>query len=99
MIDADGDAVVGGPGDYQRVVAVRLAVVARSKNPEKPGADGQCSATTVAPLLFGSASPATVAAVQVTAGVAVAGDAVPWQCYRYRVFETIVPLRNAQWRP
>jgi type IV pilus assembly protein PilW len=99
MIDADGDAVAGGPGDFQRVVAVRLAVVARSKNPEKPAANGQCSATTVAPVLFGSASPATVAPVPVTAGVAVAGDTVSWRCYRYRVFETIVPLRNAQWRP
>jgi type IV pilus assembly protein PilW len=31
--------------------------------------------------------------------VAVAGDTLDWKCYRYRVFETIVPIRNAQWRP
>ena len=31
--------------------------------------------------------------------VAVAGDTMDWKCYRYRVFETIVPIRNAQWRP
>jgi type IV pilus assembly protein PilW len=99
MIDADGDLAIGGPGDYQRIVAVRLAVVARSKNPEKPATGGQCGATTVLPTLFSSASPATVAALPVSASVAVTGDSVAWQCYRYRVFETIVPLRNAQWRP
>jgi type IV pilus assembly protein PilW len=38
MINADGDAVTGSPGDYQRVAAVRVAVVARSKVPEKPSA-------------------------------------------------------------
>jgi type IV pilus assembly protein PilW len=31
--------------------------------------------------------------------VAVAGDPIDWKCYRYRVFETIVSLRNAEWRP
>jgi type IV pilus assembly protein PilW len=99
MIDADGDLNTGGPGDFQRIVAIRLAVVARSKSAERPGTNGQCGATTALPVLFGTASPAAVAAVSVSPTVAVAGDPVPWQCYRYRVFETIVPLRNAQWRP
>ena len=47
MIDADGDGLVGGAGDYKRVAAVRLAVVARSKSTERPGASGVCTATTV----------------------------------------------------
>jgi len=38
-------------------------------------------------------------AVSVSVNVAVAGDPIAWQCYRYRVFETVVPVRNAQWRP
>lgn len=99
MINADGDAVTGSAGDYQLVAAVRVAVVARSKMPEKPGADGQCSATTAKPVVFAAASPASVAAVPVTVEVAQAGEAVSWKCYRYRVFETIIPIRNAGWRP
>jgi len=99
MIDADGDGVVGSPGDYQRIAAVRLAVVARSKTVEKPNAAGQCTATTEQPTVFASAAPATVAAVPIQVNVAVAGDTQAWQCYRYRVFENIVPVRNAQWRP
>ncbi|MYM39252.1 pilus assembly protein PilW [Pseudoduganella sp. CY13W] len=99
MIDADGDGVVGSPGDYQRIAAVRLAVVARSKTVAKPDASGQCTATTEQPTVFASAAPATVAAVPMQVNVAVAGDTQAWQCYRYRVFENIVPIRNAQWRP
>jgi len=99
MIDADNDGVVGGAGDYQRIGSVRLAVVARSKSAEKPNRAGQCGATTVQPTVFAGNAPATVAAAPVQVNVAVAGDTLDWKCYRYRVFETIVPIRNAQWRP
>jgi type IV pilus assembly protein PilW len=99
MIDADSDGTAGSAGDYQRIAAIRVAVVARSKAPEKPDAGGACSATTVLPTVFATASPSNVAAVPMTVDVAVAGDPISWKCYRYRVFETIVPLRNASWRP
>ncbi|SHN11536.1 type IV pilus assembly protein PilW [Duganella sacchari] len=99
MIDADGDGVVGGPGDYQRIAAVRIAVVARSKTVEKPNLAGQCTATGTLPTVFSTSVPNGVAAVPVQVNVAVAGDAVSWKCYRYRVFETIVPILNSQYRP
>lgn len=99
MIDADANGITGGPGDWQRVVAVRLAVVARSKSAEKPDLSGQCTATIAQPVVFATKAPATVAALPVTVNVVVAGDTIDWKCYRYRVFETIVPIRNAQWRP
>jgi type IV pilus assembly protein PilW len=38
-------------------------------------------------------------AVPVKVKLGVPGDTVDWRCYRYRVFETIVPLRNFVWRP
>jgi type IV pilus assembly protein PilW len=97
MISADGDAVVGTAGDYARIAAVRIAVVARSKAPETTGAGG-CKATTAFPVVFATAS-GNAAASPVTVNVAVAGNSVGWQCYRYRVFETIVPLRNSGWKP
>ena len=99
MIDADGDGVIGGATDYQHVAALRVAVVARSKNPEKPNGSGVCTATPTAPAVFSTAEPFGVPAVPVQVNVGVAGDTVDWKCYRYRVFETIVPLRNAGWRP
>lgn len=100
MIDADGDGVSGGAGDYQRIAALRIAVVARAKNPERPDpSTGECVATTVQPIVFATQDAENGGAVPVQVDVAVSGEQVDWRCYRYRVFETIVPLRNAGWRP
>lgn len=99
MIDADGDGVTGGAGDYQRVAAVRLAVVARNRTPERPAANGACSATTAPIEVFKSKQPSSVKAVPVELDLSDAAADVSWTCYRYRAFETIVPLRNAGWRP
>lgn len=96
-IDGDGDVDPAGPGgdlweptmpagatatDWSRVLAVRIAVVARSAQPE-PG----CQATTVAPRWKND-----------SVAISVAADP-NWQCYRYRVLETTVPVRNMIWVP
>jgi type IV pilus assembly protein PilW len=100
MINADGVGTTAGDrGDYQRIVALRLAVVARSKTAERPAADGTCSATAALPKVFATEEPSGVTAVPINVNVTVTGDTVDWKCYRYRVFETIVPIRNAAWRP
>ncbi|QJE02153.1 pilus assembly protein PilW [Massilia forsythiae] len=99
IINADGSGVLGDAGDYQHVAAVRLAVVARSKAPESPSNGAACTATVAKPVVFAAEAPQGVTAVPVTVDVAVAGDSVDWRCYRYRVFETVVTLRNAGWRP
>ncbi len=100
MIDADGDGIAGGAGDYQRIAALRLAVVARAREPDKADASGTCpNTTTVLPTAFSSRQPSAIATVPIQVNVAVAGDSIDWTCYRYRVFETIVPLRNSGWKP
>lgn len=77
---------------WQQVLAVRVAVLARSGNYERPEvAGGPCEATTTAPQ-WGDAG-----ALQDFPTMLVAG-ALP-SCYKYRVFETIIPLRNMIWRP
>lgn len=95
--DVDGDGSVG-PGDYNntppanpiewsRVLTVRLAVLARSAQPEIASSGNKtdaCDATTAAPTWSGGSFD-------------LSGDAT-WQCYRYRVFETTVPLRNLIWQ-
>lgn len=99
MVDADSDAQVGGASDYERMAALRIAVVARSKTREPVNAAGACTATASLPVVFGSAEPLGVTPAPQSVNVAVAGNDVDWRCYRYRVFETIVPLRNTSWRP
>jgi type IV pilus assembly protein PilW len=72
--------------DWGRVLAVRLAIVARSGLREKPSAaTGACETTVAAPTWAGGTLDLS------------ADD--NWQCYRYRVFETTVALRNQIWRP
>jgi type IV pilus assembly protein PilW len=101
MIDADGNGDTGNAADYQRITAIRIAVVARSKSPERPDTTGKCSATpdADAPQVFKVTQTLTKAPDPVKPNVTVTGDTVDWKCYRYRVFETIVPIRNAAWRP
>jgi len=79
---------------WQQVLAVRVAVLARSGNYERPEvAGGPCEATTSATRpKWGDAG-----AEQDFPTLLVAG-ALP-SCYKYRVFETIIPLRNMIWRP
>jgi len=99
MIDADGDGTIGNGVDWQHVAAVRLAVVARSKAVERVAAGASCTSTPEKPQVFKTQTPQNVTAVPITVDVAVAGDPNDWKCYRYRVFETVVNLRNAGWRP
>jgi type IV pilus assembly protein PilW len=84
-IDADGSGIAGDSGDWLRVGAVRVAVVMRSRQPEI-NSDGSCTATTVLPgWSWGSVTAANLPA--------------DWQCYKYKAFETVIPLRNMMWRP
>jgi type IV pilus assembly protein PilW len=99
MVDADGSGTAGDAADWQHIAAVRLAVVARSKAVEHPGAGATCTTTTAQPVVFAGDAPVGVTAVPITLNVAVAGDPLDWRCYRYRTFETVVTLRNAGWRP
>jgi type IV pilus assembly protein PilW len=72
---------------WQRVIAVRVGVLVRSQNFEKPSvAGGPCEATLVA-----SAPAWAGGAFTVPGGLP--------SCYKHRVFETVIPLRNMIWRP
>ena len=113
-IDSNGDGVVdqwtkcviwpapcppaagsGMPNDthWSKVIAIRVAVLARSEAYVKPATDGAaCDATTAANRpTWGGADALPFYALD-KAGV------LP-SCYKYRAFETVVPLRNMLWRP
>lgn len=99
MIDADNNGDIGNPADYQRIAAIRLAVVARSREPDK-GLASECATTPNAPVVFSTTEPIGIATIPISVNVDVAGAPENyWKCYRYRTFETIVPIRNAGWRP
>ena len=85
-VGATGAWAAPSAANFKRIKAIRFAVVARSPLSEKPAvAGGACATTTVAPTSW-------------PAGPAIDLSNDPnWRCYRYRVFQTIVPLRNVLW--
>lgn len=62
--------------DWSRIVGLRLAVVARSRQAEK------------------SAVPASAPSWSGSAPITLSNTNGAWQLYRYKTFETMVPLRN-----
>ena len=91
--------------EWLQVLAVKVAVLARVGNYEKKSVGAsECDATTVVPTWSGSTAGGTVADNNRIAtanpflAISVASGSED-RCYRYRVFETTVPLRNMIWRP
>lgn len=89
--------------DWTQLKAVRFAILVRSKNYEKPGADG-CPATRVRPTWFGQNfimrdldGNVNDTDVAVPAGCTGTININDWHHYRYEVFERVVPLRNVMW--
>lgn len=84
-IDADGNGSIDA-ADWRRLLALRIAVVTRSAQ----RTDGPCEA--VAPQwLAGDATGQLVP-------TAIRVDHLPdWRCWRYRVLQAEVPLRNLIW--
>ena len=83
--------------DWQRVRSVRIAIVSRSQVAERPNAGTACDATAD----WGSAQyPVRWArGPDAPEGRPIDVRTGPdWRCYKYKVYETTVPLRNMLWR-
>ncbi|MDH2919236.1 MAG: PilW family protein [Sideroxydans sp.] len=83
---SDATAAPLTTADIMRIKAIRIAIVARSSLKEKPSIKGgACDATAVMPISW-------------LGGPVIDLTANPdWQCYRYHVYQTIIPLRNVIW--
>lgn len=100
MVDADNDGAIGSVGDTQRIVAIRVALVARSALMEKPNPQtGACDVTiSVATATRPVNSPSWIAgAIDVSKNPDGTANS-NWQCYRYKTFEDTIPFRNLMWR-
>ena len=86
--DATGNWAEGAlsVANGKRIKALRVAVVARSSEYEKP--EGNACTTTTSDMVDGWSAWANLSAVK---------NLPDWQCYRYKVVETVIPLRNVIW--
>jgi type IV pilus assembly protein PilW len=112
MFNADRNLTTGDNGDLARIYAVRIAVVARSALKEKPNpATNTCDVTidtaTTDPVraannptwMAGNSSTGALETIAIDVSKNPDGTANPdWKCYRYKVFESVIPLRNLLWR-
>ena len=89
---AAGDGIVDGydtltpatAAAWNQVLTVRIGLVARSAQAEKPSGSGPaCDTTTTQPSWSGGSFNLSANA--------------NWTCYRYKVFETVIPLKNILW--
>lgn len=70
------------------VVAVRFAVLTRGNQLERKDTTNACTAT-----------PAGSPELTWSGGTFDVSNIPDWQCYRYKKFEAVVPLRNVIWMP
>ena len=95
--DTDGDSIVdtwnttlpANAAQWMQVRAVRIALLARSAQYEKTAVTANCIAPNNPPnSAFWSGGCFTMTNP---------ADGTDWHRYRYRVYETVVPLRNMIW--
>ena len=87
LIDADGNKKIGDANDLKRLIAIRFAVVARSSERNDQGCNADLPQWT-------AGDPSTGKLKLVDIDLTHVAD---WNCYRYRVLEAEVPLRNLIW--
>lgn len=88
------DNVVGDK--FGRVKAIRVVVVARAKEPATENVTAECTnaagVKNVGPCSFQDANAPVIDLSEVPVPAA-----QTWQRYRYRVYQTVIPLRNLLW--
>ena len=97
ITDAPNEWTTVAPVDWTRVLAIRVAVLVRSKQFER-SPDGDPAAppvgvTTNAPTWAGG----IFAMTNVDGTIGPTPDPNNWRFYRYRVYEKVIPLRNMIW--
>lgn len=93
QLDRIGAWQTAVPADTSSIYAVRFAILARSKQAEKE------KVTNAAPTWAGGAFVMNNVdgSADTNPGDATKGDPNNWRNYRYRVYETLVPIRNMVW--
>ncbi len=84
---------------WQKVLAIRIVAVARSSTYERDIVTSANPSWQVgtSPTLTGATTCGSTSCITLDVGADAAGD-VAAKHYRYKVFDTVVPLRNLLWR-
>ena len=92
FIDTYNQTALASACDVVKVSSIRLALVARSALYEKTAVTG------AAPAWEGSTAQTATSPTNPTAVTIDLSANATWQNYRYRVFQSVVPIRNVAWQ-
>jgi len=104
VVDSWSRAALATSNQITRVLAATVQITARSAVKEKPSTGTTCNATASASRpdrsqdwmgLSLTPNDGTLGGGQID----LTASSVDWACYRYKLFQTSVPLRNMIWRP
>lgn len=85
--DANANGTAGDAGDLRRILAVRIAIVSRSAQRSDQGCTSPIPVWRAANEFTGQMQDTPIAVNTIA----------DWACYRYRVLQAEVPLRNLIW--
>jgi type IV pilus assembly protein PilW len=102
--DTDGDGVIDkydktSPttnDGWRQVLAVRIAVVARSNQPERDEVTTTQPQWDLGNVTVGDLTPSNCYTNSKCVPLKV-DQASDWKNYRYKVYDTVIPLRNVLW--
>jgi len=90
------------PADFRTVLAIRVAVLVRSRHFERSADSSSTVPVPVTPNVptyfsYSGAKAFLMTNVDGTPDTNLPGDPNNWRYYRYRVYERVIPLRNLLW--
>lgn len=97
MLDINKDNIVGNSADIKKILAIRIAVIARNRNPDLP-VNGICSTSSIPKWIAGNEitgvlEPTNIDVSKNTDKTEVAN----WACYQYKVMQSVIPIKNLIW--
>ena len=99
---ANAEWQTAAPADFRTVLAIRVAVLVRSRQFERNGDSSSTVAAPVTPnvptyFAYSGAKLFLMTNIDGTADSNLPADPNNWRYYRYRVYERVIPLRNVLW--
>ena len=97
MLDINKDSIVGNSADIKKILAIRIAVVSRNRNPELP-VNGECSTSSSPNWMAGNEENGELELTNIDVSKNTDKSEVPnWACYQYKVMQSVIPIKNLIW--
>jgi type IV pilus assembly protein PilW len=97
MLDINKDSIVGNSADIKRILAIRIALVSRNRNPELP-VNGVCSTSNSPNWMASNETSGELEPTNIDVSKNTDKSEVPnWACYQYKVMQSVIPIKNLIW--